>query len=264
VNIKSFTVAQIKELAERNENRPDGELLQAMALDKRSSVQTLYKHYLTVGRQKEANIRRLEKMKTYECSLKSPGDNLVAGVDEAGRGPLAGPVVAAAVILPEGFLPEELDDSKKLTPVKRAGLDVKIKKNALAWAVGIATVSEIELYNIHQATMLAMLRAVSNLDMQPELVLVDGKFIIPRSNLAQKAVTGGDGLCPSIAAASVVAKVTRDRLMQICHLLYPEYGFDAHKGYGTAAHMTALSIFGPCPLHRRDFAPIKQLVKDIY
>lgn len=261
--INSFTVAQIKELAGRN-GGPDDELLQAMALDKRSAVQTLYKHYVTVGRKKEANFRRLEKMIAYERSLQGPCDNIVAGVDEAGRGPLAGPVVAAAVILPEVFFLEDLDDSKKLTPVKRSRLEVNIKKTSDAWAVGIATVSEIELYNIHQATMLAMLRAVNNLDIQPELVLIDGKFIIPGSKLAQKAVVGGDGLCPSIAAASVVAKVTRDRLMQIYHLLYPEYGFDVHKGYGTVAHMTALSVFGPCPIHRRDFAPIKQLAKDVY
>ncbi len=261
--INSLTVAQIKELAGRNDG-PDGELLQAMALDKRSAVQALYKHYIAIERQKDANFRRLEKMKAYERSLQGPCDNLVAGVDEAGRGPLAGPVVAAAVILPEVILLEYLDDSKKLTSAKRTSLDVKIKKTALAWAVGIATVSEIELYNIHQATMLAMLRAVNNLDMQPKLVLIDGKFIIAGSKLAQKAVVGGDGLCPSIAAASVVAKVTRDRLMRICHLLYPEYGFDVHKGYGTTAHMTALSVFGPCPIHRRDFAPVKQLAKDVY
>jgi len=263
VDITSFTVAQIKELAVCN-GGPTGELLQAMAVDKRSSVQALYKHYVTVGRKKEANFRRLEKLKAYERSLKDPGVNLVAGVDEAGRGPLAGPVVAAAVILPEDFLLEDLDDSKKLSPVKRAMLDVNIKKTALSWAVGMATVAEIETYNILQASMLAMLRAVNNLDMQPELVLIDGPFILPDNNLNQKAVVGGDGLCPSIAAASVIAKVTRDRLMQICHLLYPEYGFAVHKGYGTAAHLAALSVFGPCPLHRHDFAPVKQLAKDVY
>jgi ribonuclease HII len=263
VDINSLTVAQIKELVGRN-GGPTGELLQTMALDKRSSVQLLYRHYVIAGQKKEANFRRLEKMKAFERSLRSPCCNVVAGVDEAGRGPLAGPVVAAAVILPEVFVLEDLDDSKKVAPAKRAMLDVSIKKTALAWAVGIATVAEIEHYNILQSTMLAMLRAVSNLDTQPELVLIDGPLTIPGSKLAQKAVVGGDGLCPSIAAASVVAKVTRDRLMHICHLLYPEYGFDAHKGYGTTAHMTALSVFGPCPLHRRDFAPVKQLAKEVY
>jgi len=263
VDITCFTVAQIKELAGRN-GVPTDELLQAMALDKRSSVQAVYKHYVVAGRKKEANIRRLEKMKVYERGLESSGGTLIAGVDEAGRGPLAGSVVAAAVMLPDVFSLEDLDDSKKLTPAKRAILDVKIKEIALTWAVGIATVAEIERYNILQATMLAMLRAVNNLDIKPELVLIDGPFTIPDNKLGQKAVVGGDGLCPSIAAASVIAKVTRDRLMQICHLLYPEYGFAVHKGYGTAAHLTALSIFGPCPLHRRDFAPVKQLAKDVY
>jgi len=263
VDINSFTVAQIKELVGRN-GGPSVELLQAMALDKRSSVQSLYRHYVAIRQKKEANFSRLEKMKEYERSLRKPYCDVVAGVDEAGRGPLAGPVVAAAVILPDVFLLEDLDDSKKIASAKRAKLDTSIKKTAIAWAVGIATVAEIELHNIHQATMLAMLRAVNNLDTQPELVLIDGRFTMPVNNLAQKAVVGGDGLCPSIAAASVVAKVTRDRLMRICHLLYPEYGFDAHKGYGTAAHMTALSVFGSCPLHRRDFAPIKQLAKGLY
>lgn len=111
--------------------------------------------------------------------------------------------------------------------------------------------------------MLAMLRALNSLDMRPELVLIDGRFTLPDTNIDQKAIVGGDGLCPSIAAASVVAKVTRDRLMQIYHLLYPEYGFDSHKGYGTAAHLAALSVFGPCPVHRRSFAPVKQLVNDL-
>ncbi len=263
MDIRSFTVAQIKELAGRNDG-PTFELMQAMALDKRSSVQSLYRHYVITGQKREANISRLEKMKAHERSLRKPCCNVVAGVDEAGRGPLAGPVLAAAVILPDVFLLEDLDDSKKIAPAKRAKLDTSIKKTAIAWAVGVATVAEIELFNIHRATMLAMLRAVNNLDTQPEFILIDGRFTIPGSDIAQKAVVGGDGLCPSIAAASVVAKVTRDRLMHICHLLYPEYGFDMHKGYGTAAHMTALSLFGPCPLHRRDFAPVKQLAKDLY
>lgn len=267
MHINSLTVAQIKKLAGRN-NGPNDELLQDMALDQRLGVQKLYKHYLTVGRKKEANVKRLEKMLAYERSLKKPGINCVAGVDEAGRGPLAGPVVAAAVIWPEILLPEELpkdlNDSKKLTPAQRACIDLQIKNKALAWAVGIATVAEVEIYNIHQASLLAMQRAVNNLDWQPELVLVDGKFIIPGSEFEQKAVIGGDGLCPSIAAASVAAKVTRDRLMRICHLLYPEYGFAAHKGYGTANHMSALKKFGPCPLHRSGFEPVKQFVSNKY
>ncbi|SFG40240.1 RNase HII [Desulfotomaculum arcticum] len=262
MDISSLTVSEIKVLLEQDGIPAQG-LLSAMAVDKRSAVKALYNRYVVLQQKHAVLLQRQREMQRYERGLADSSRGIVAGVDEAGRGPLAGPVVAAAVILPPEVLLEELDDSKRLTPAKRELLDNKIKKVALDWAVGVATVGEIEMLNIHHASMLAMLRAVGGLGIKPGFLLVDGKFELPDTNIAQKAVVGGDGLCPSIAAASVVAKVTRDRLMEILHLLYPEYGFDRHKGYGTAFHLAALSEFGPCPVHRRDFAPVKQLINNL-
>lgn len=259
MDIKSLSVAKIKELTARGEG-PSGELIEAMAADGRAGVQALYKRCLKVWEREQAESRRLQEMYLFESNLRKPGHHLVAGIDEAGRGPLAGPVIAAAVVLPAGFVLEGLNDSKKLTPVKREALDAVIKTNAISWTVGVSTVGEIEEYNIHHASLLAMVRAVNGLQLNPDLVLVDGRFTIPGIVIEQRPVVGGDGLCPSIAAASVLAKVTRDRLMDILHLLYPEYGFNQHRGYGTSYHMTAISVFGPCPVHRRGFLPVKEIL----
>lgn len=259
MDISSLTVAKIRELADQN-GEPTNELLAAMAMDKRSAVVTMYKRYLKARQMCEVNRQRLEKMKLYERSLAVPHHQAIAGVDEVGRGPLAGPVLAAAVILPKELLLEGLDDSKKLTPAKREILDIKIKNSALDWAIGLATVKEIELFNIHNASMLAMQRAVHKLTLKSDLILVDGRFILSDVETEQKAIVGGDGLCPSVAAASVVAKVARDHLMQIYHTLYPKYGFDKHKGYGTAMHLAALTAFGSCPVHRRGFDPVRKLI----
>jgi len=182
--------------------------------------------------------------------------SLVAGIDEAGRGPLAGPVVAAAVILPRGCCPRGLDDSKKVPAPRREILAALIRRAALAWAVGLSTVAEIDRNNIHQATFRAMRRALAGLAVRPGHLLVDG-YRIPDAPVAQTAVKHGDALCASIAAASILAKVTRDQMMAEYHRLYPQYGFDRHKGYGTAEHMRALAAFGPCPWHRRSFAPVR-------
>ncbi|MFA7468658.1 MAG: ribonuclease HII [Desulfotomaculaceae bacterium] len=259
MNIKSLSVDRIRELAAR-EDGPSDELLEAMMADSRSGVQAVYKHYLKARVRDRAENRRLEEMCLFEGSLGTkPGHQLVAGIDEAGRGPLAGPVVAAAVVLRTGLLPQGLNDSKKLTPIKRETLETVIKTDAVAWAVGMATVSEIELFNIHHASLLAMKRALNGLQLSPDLILVDGRFTLPGVDVDQRPVVGGDGLCPSIAAASVLAKVTRDRLMDTLHLLYPEYGFDRHRGYPTPYHLTTISVHGPCPVHRRGFLPVKQL-----
>ena len=170
-------------------------------------------------------------------------------MDEAGRGPLAGPVCAAAVVLPEGLVIPGLNDSKKLTAKKREELYDVICEAALSFAVAFATVEEIEALNIKGATYLAMDRAIAELDPAPKLALVDGN---DKNALAIPAVkvVKGDGLCASIAAASVLAKVTRDRFMLDMDKLYPQYGFAGHKGYGTAAHYAALRECGPCPIHR--------------
>lgn len=176
----------------------------------------------------------------------------VCGVDEAGRGPLAGPVCAAAVILPEGLVIEGLNDSKKLTARKREALYERIVSEAVSYGIAFAEVEEIEQTDILSAALLAMNRAMAQLDPQPALALIDGNTTRSIAVNA-RSVIGGDGLCASIAAASVLAKVTRDRLMVSLAEKYPQYGFAKHKGYGTKAHYAAIAEYGPCEIHRRSF-----------
>lgn len=179
------------------------------------------------------------------------------GVDEAGRGPLAGPVVAAAVILHRKRFPRGIDDSKKLGEEARESLYTRITRSA-AWSVGIVDVEEIDRLNIYHATMLAMSRAVDALGIEPAMVLVDGNAL-PKWRHKAQAIVSGDALSRSIAAASIVAKVTRDRIMIEHDLTYPGYGWRQNKGYGTPVHKAALLTLGPTPLHRRSFAPVAQL-----
>jgi len=180
----------------------------------------------------------------------------VAGVDEAGRGPLAGPVVAAAVILPDDADLPGLTDSKKLTAARRVALAGQIRGQALAWAIAQASVEEIEQLNILRASLLAMRRAVLSLARSPESVVVDGNQL-PDLPMPARSIVGGDGLVASISAASVLAKVDRDARMAALDAVYPVYGFARHKGYGTREHLDALAQFGPCPIHRRGFAPVR-------
>ncbi|WP_133596399.1 ribonuclease HII [Tepidicella xavieri] len=182
---------------------------------------------------------------------------LVAGVDEAGRGPLAGPVVAAAVMLDDAQPIPGLADSKKLSAVRREQLFDQIRAQALCCCVAQASVEEIDRLNILQATLLAMRRAVEGLRLKPQLVLVDGNRL-PVLPMRAEAIVQGDARVQAISAASILAKVTRDRLMDELHAQYPDYGFDRHKGYGTAQHLAALHRWGPCPAHRRSFAPVTQ------
>lgn len=190
-------------------------------------------------------------------SLHHPG--LVAGVDEAGRGPLAGPVVAAAVILRADDCPQGLDDSKKLSATRRAALEVEIKDRAVCWGLGVASVEEIDRLNILWATMLAMTRAVAALGRDCAHVLVDGNRC-PDWPHASSAIVGGDAKSLSIAAASILAKEARDRMMVEAAAVHPHYGWASNKGYGSAQHLAALRTHGPTPLHRRSFAPVAQLV----
>lgn len=180
------------------------------------------------------------------------GISLICGVDEAGRGPLAGPVCAAAVILPKHLQIPGLTDSKKLTDKKRRELFPLIQQQALAWGIGFASEQEIDEINILQATFLAMQRAMEQLGTRPELALIDGNRA-GDFGLPVKTVVKGDSLSANIAAASVLAKVSRDDVMVELAKQYPQYGFDIHKGYGTKAHYAALREFGPCPIHRRSF-----------
>lgn len=186
-----------------------------------------------------------------------PQGGLVAGVDEAGRGPLAGPVFACAVILDDARPVEGLADSKKLSPQRREQLYDLILARALCCSVGQASVAEIDQLNILQATLLAMQRAVAGLRLPPKMVLVDGNRL-PVLPCTAQAIVGGDQSQPCISAASIVAKVSRDRWCRTLHAQYPAYGFDLHKGYGTRRHLEALAALGPCPEHRRSFAPVAQ------
>ena len=185
---------------------------------------------------------------------------LVAGVDEAGRGPLAGPVVAAAVILDDHQPIKGLADSKKLSALQREKLYDQIYARALCCSIAHATVQEIDSINILQATLLAMRRAVSGLRLRPAKVLVDGNRI-PVLDVLAEAIVKGDALVPCISAASILAKVYRDRWCAQLHAAYPEYGFAAHKGYGTGQHMLALRRYGACPEHRKTFAPVARVLK---
>ena len=189
----------------------------------------------------------------FDQQFRDACGGLICGVDEAGRGPLAGPVYAAAVILSPEHPIVGLNDSKKLSEKKREALYDVILENAVAYCIASASVEEIETYNILGATYLAMTRAVAGLGQTPALALIDGNRIPPNLGVAAQTVVKGDALSESIAAASILAKVSRDRVLKELDVQYPQYGFAVHKGYGTAAHTAALREFGPCPEHRPSF-----------
>ena len=200
----------------------------------------------------------------YERRARRRGATLVAGVDEAGRGPLAGPVVTAAVIFDRRHYPEGLDDSKRLSLAERERLYEIILATATV-SIAIASRARIDRMNILRASLWAMSRAVAGLSLKPDHVLVDGNMLPPNLACAAEAIVGGDGLSVSIAAASIVAKVTRDRLMANVGRAFPDYGFEDHKGYSTPEHFAALRVHGPCPHHRQSFAPVReqQLILEI-
>lgn len=195
-----------------------------------------------------------------QAALNFDVPGLMAGVDEAGRGPLAGPVVAAAVILDDQHPIAGLNDSKKLSAKRREKLFDEIKAKALCFSIAEATVQEIDEINILQATLLAMKRAVEGLRLKPVKVLVDGNRL-PALDIRAEAIVQGDALVPAISAASILAKVHRDRLCEEMHARYPQYGFDQHKGYGTAVHLAALQAHGPADCHRLTFAPVARSVR---
>jgi ribonuclease HII len=196
-------------------------------------------------------------MLALEAQAVRRGYRCIAGVDEAGRGPLAGPVVAAAVILPDGLILPEVNDSKQLTEQKREELFDIIRAEAISVGVGIGDHNLIDSINILQATLSAMRDAVSQLTPAPDFLLIDGISSI-QMNIAQRTVKQGDALSLSIAAASIIAKVTRDRMMLEYDALYPGYGFASHKGYGAASHQAAIAEIGPCPIHRKSFRGVKE------
>ena len=196
---------------------------------------------------------------TFEIEAREDGFTAIAGIDEAGRGPLAGPVVSAAVILPIAFPVAGVTDSKKLTPKKRAYLYEEIYSHAVAIGIGVVDHMEIDRINILNASLASMSMAVDNLFPQPDYLLIDGPFPVS-SDLPQKPIKKGDSLSISIAAASIVAKVTRDRLMEKYHQDYPLFGFSKHKGYPTKAHKEAIKKYGCCPIHRTTFKGVKEFL----
>lgn len=193
-----------------------------------------------------------------ERQLWTQGICRIAGVDEVGVGPLAGPVVAAAVVLPPELRLRGVDDSKKLRPAQREELAGRLRQEALAYALGIVAVEDIDRMNIYRATLEAMRRAVVGLAIEPEHVVVDARTI-PGITLPQTAIVGGDARSFSIAAASIIAKCARDAMMRDLDALYPQYGFAGHMGYGTPKHLAAIHQHGPCPAHRRSFAPVREM-----
>ena len=205
-------------------------------------------------------MRSKKSLPLEQTSLNWDTHGLVAGVDEAGRGPLAGPVIAAAVILDDLNPIRGLNDSKKLTAKRRETLFDEIRARALCFAIAEASVQEIDQINILQATLLAMKRAVEALRLPPKLVLVDGNRL-PTLSIRAEAIVQGDALVPAISAASILAKVHRDRLCEEMHQRYPVYGFDQHKGYGTAQHLAALQAHGPADCHRITFAPVARSLR---
>jgi ribonuclease HII len=209
---------------------------------------------VSMSSSEDARLRRLLK---FEREIWAQGCLLIAGVDEAGVAPLAGPVVAGAVILKRNYKLEKLDDSKKLSPATREQLAEQIKTDAVAWAVGIAEVEEIDSLNIYHAGLLAMRRAVERLSTQPGFVLVDARSI-PQCSIPQRGIIKGDQLSASIAAASIIAKTTRDAMMVELDRRFPGYGLASHKGYSTPEHFRALRSLGATPIHRRSFRPVRE------
>lgn len=201
-----------------------------------------------------------EELFNFDQEIRQKGYRLLAGCDEAGRGPLAGPLVAAAVILPVDLHIQGLGDSKKVTAKKRGEIFQVISKCCLGLGIGIVSEEVVDRLNILQATYYAMQQAIDDMHFIPDCLLVDGRHIIPGVNIYQRSIVGGDRRSAVIAAASIMAKVTRDRIMKEMDKRYPHYGFAQNKGYGTAFHVRALSKYGPCAIHRKTFQPVKSLI----
>lgn len=202
---------------------------------------------------KEKEEARLIELKKIDKEFFEKGVKYIAGIDEAGRGPLAGPVVVACVVLPENSMIEGVNDSKKVSEAKREKLYDTIIQEAISYGVGIIYQDEIDEINILQATKKGVTEAIKQMEVKPNIIMVDALNGIDTMGIPYKSIIKGDAKCYSIAAASIIAKVTRDRIMREWDKVYPEYGFASHKGYGTAKHIAAIKEFGPCPIHRKTF-----------
>lgn len=256
LDVSALSIAQVRRRFMNR--RPTPRLLRLLEQDQRNGVRQVYEILKKKADDEKRERRRITRMQRLERGLWKSGLAQIAGVDEAGIGPLAGPVVAAAVVFPPRTRIMGIDDSKKLTPELREELLEQIRKKAAAIGTGVASVEEIDEINIYQAGLLAMQRAIENLGVQPEFVLTDAR-IIPGITFPQDGIKGGDACCFSIAAASIVAKTHRDELMGSFDSEYPQYGFARHKGYSTPEHQRALQQFGPSPLHRRSFLYVEEV-----
>lgn len=245
------SIKEIKQIFEQSQREKWQELFEQYQQDSRSGVAKLVAQYQRKLAAYEKEQERLEHMLEFERKY---GDEFhcICGIDEAGRGPFAGPVVAGAVILPVGLKIEGLNDSKQVSAKRREELFEEIQEKAVSYAVGMSSPERIDEINILQATYEAMRKAIASLSVPPDLLLNDA-VTIPEVPLKQVAIVKGDGRSLSIAAASIMAKVTRDRMMKEYAQIYPEYSFEKNKGYGSAEHREALKKYGPCPIHRRTF-----------
>lgn len=261
MDVSRLSIAEIKQLLQ---SAPPGKvkpILAALAGDERAGVAGLIKSFQyrrDWERRERARLRRLMK---YESDLTERGFNLVAGADEVGRGALAGPLVAAAVILRSDARITGINDSKKLNPAQRERLVDEIKAVAVAWAIGETSHEEIDTLGLQPANMAALARAVGGLEPEPDFIICDG-FKLKYGRVPSMALIKGDSLSQTVAAASILAKVYRDNLMRDHHAVHPDYGFNINKGYATAGHIEAIKKTGPCVLHRRSFYPVSEIYKD--
>jgi ribonuclease HII len=254
------SIPELSDIFVRRQRRVPKGLLEALEVDRRHGAHQLAKRIRERYRENRSEGQRLHFLLRFEIELWSQGFGMVAGVDEAGMAPLAGPVVAGAVILPQNYKLRGLNDSKKiLDPEKRDELAQQIKQDAVCWSAGIAEVEEIDKINIYHAGLLAMQRAVQGLNSSPDFILVDARKI-PNCQTPQRGIIRGDALSASIAAASIIAKTTRDALMLELDQVYSGYGLAAHKGYPTPEHCRALKTLGALPIHRRSFARVREVL----
>ena len=256
--MKTASIAEIKKnLSEITIS--DHEYVKSLRQDSRSGVQAALKQFDRKIEKQAALVRKLQEMSLFENQAYDEGHQVIAGTDEVGRGPLAGPVISAAVVLPKDCDILGLNDSKQLSEAKRDQLFDEINEKAVAIGIGVVDQSEIDAINIYQASKKAMMLAIEELVVQPDFLLVDA-MTLP-TQIKQQSLIKGDARSISIAAASIIAKVTRDRLMKEYSVVYPYYGFERNAGYGTKEHLHALQTHGITPIHRLTFAPVKNYIK---
>lgn len=255
-DLSQYTIKEIKDKCEKR--KIDENFIKKLAADSRKGVKMLAEKFKREKKKKEKLKQKWVIMNKTSAKLRDNGHEMICGLDEAGRGPLAGPVVASAVLLDPFQKIIGLDDSKKLSAVKRNELFEEIKEKAMAVGIGIVKNDIIDKINIQQASFKAMKKALNEFNFEPDYLLVDGNKKIPEVNIPQKAIIDGDEKVNSIAAASIIAKVTRDRIIEKYDKEYPVYGFKSNKGYGTKEHIDALKKYGPTPIHRYSYSVVNK------